>query len=230
MLLERRRFHADRLHDRIEAINVYSDGSPNTGLEFQGMLIDIFYRDDTARQLILPGSTLAYGLTDAISKGLALLWSLWLVCGPFKEDLRYALDKVVSIATDTGAEIHLLSMPDILDAFFCWISGGSLDQARAFVKHDLRLFPYALRISGWGHAWGNVMKAVALDTPRWPVFEKHMRAQTVFWKNKTWRNHVVTCLKKAGVDINYSIFDKNAGTLTKLRYETYAVVSARLLL
>jgi hypothetical protein len=229
MLLDRRRFLADRIHDRIEAINLYSDGSPNTGLEFQGMIMEVFYKDGTARRIILPGSTLAYGLADAVSKGLALLWSLWLVCGPSIENVQYVLNLVVSIATDTGAEIHLLSIPDIVRAFYCWISGKSLDEARAFVKHDQRLFPFALRISGWGHAWGNIMKGVAKDTPRWLVLEKHMRAQTIFWKNKTWRQHVATCLKRAGVDdIDDSILNKHAGSLTKLRYETYAVVTERL--
>ena len=41
-LLGRRRFHADRLLDLIIAINLWSDASPNCGLEFQGMVCGIW--------------------------------------------------------------------------------------------------------------------------------------------------------------------------------------------
>ena len=41
ILLDRREFHADRLFDQIEAITLFSDASPNCGLEFQGMICDM---------------------------------------------------------------------------------------------------------------------------------------------------------------------------------------------
>ena len=58
------------------------------------MMADVFRTNGDARRIILPGSALAYGMADAIMKGIALLWSIWLLVGPYIEDVRYFLDKV----------------------------------------------------------------------------------------------------------------------------------------
>ena len=81
-LLERRQFHADMKTDRIAAINLQTDASPVTGAELQGMVAEFIHRDKTVRQTILPGSTLHYGHCDAIAKAIALVWAVWLICGP----------------------------------------------------------------------------------------------------------------------------------------------------
>ena len=73
MSITRRMFHKWRQDDAVKAINVYSDASPVVGVELQGMLIDVALKNGETVRLILPGSTLAYGHTDTISKGVALL-------------------------------------------------------------------------------------------------------------------------------------------------------------
>jgi len=83
MLLQRREFKADRLEDRIAAIQLFTDSSPTAGVELQGMVMEVVQRSLHVRRTILPGSTLAYGQFDAVSKGVVLLYALWLVSGPF---------------------------------------------------------------------------------------------------------------------------------------------------
>ena len=159
MLLHRRQFHADRVHDRIDAIQLFSDSSPNSGSEFQGMVADVHRKDKSFERLVLPGSTLAYySLCDAISKTIALVWAVWLVVGPDIDDMRYWFDKVVGVTTDFGIEVLTVTVPNILRAFVAWASGTPLMECMALVDHTERLLRNAIRISGWGHLLGNIMK------------------------------------------------------------------------
>ena len=83
MLIQRRELKADRECDRVLGCNMFSDSSPVTGEEFQGMILEVIDRDHNARTNILPGSTLVYGQFNATAKGMCLLFALWCVCGPF---------------------------------------------------------------------------------------------------------------------------------------------------
>jgi len=97
MLLERRLFHAEMVEDSIAAITVQSDASPVVGAELQGMVVEFIHRDATVRQSILPGSTLQYGHFDAVSKGIAFLWAVWLICGPLQVYLDHFFLKSVGL-------------------------------------------------------------------------------------------------------------------------------------
>ena len=79
-LIERRRFRADREFGTISGIQIYSDSSPVTGEELQGMLMDVCYKDGRGRRVTLPGSTLCYGQFGAIAKNVAVLLAICLVC------------------------------------------------------------------------------------------------------------------------------------------------------
>ena len=59
--LTRRQFQRWRKDDAIRSINIYSDASPVTGSELQGIIIDVNFKDNTIQRILLPGSTLAYG-------------------------------------------------------------------------------------------------------------------------------------------------------------------------
>jgi len=118
MSLMRRKFVVWRSKDLVEAINIYSDASPVTGTELQGMIIDICLKNGVFYRLVLPGSTLAYGHTDTLSKSVALVWALWLVAGPELEALQYACDKVRSFTTDFGVEMGLLGCSQHLRGLF----------------------------------------------------------------------------------------------------------------
>ena len=157
MLLERRQFHADRIADRISGLYLYTDGSPVTGEELQGMICDIVYKDRTNRRTALPGASLAYGLTSATMNSVALLWAIFLISGPSFEDMSYAIGHTwgITITTDFGTEINCSDVPNILRAFLLWQSGADLLACVPLVDYSSRLFANAIRVIGWGHSWGH---------------------------------------------------------------------------
>ena len=54
-------------------MHLYSDASPATGVELQGMILDIMYIDDTLDPFVLPGVCLAHGAFWFILQGLRAL-------------------------------------------------------------------------------------------------------------------------------------------------------------
>ena len=150
----RRMFQQWRADDVLKAINVYCDASPVVGVELQGMLIDVVLKNGEVNRMVLPGSTLAYGRTGTMSKGVGLLWAIWLIAGPTAGDVAWFCHNVRSLTTDFGVEMHLLDIPDIAEAMIRWAGGLPLHQARVWVKPDVRLFNRALRLAGWSHTMG----------------------------------------------------------------------------
>ena len=216
----RRWSHKWWAEDDIRAINVYSDASPVVGVELQGMLVDIVLKSGEVERLILPGSTLAYGFTDTMSKGVALLWGIWLIAGPTAEDVTWFCYHVRSMTTDFGVEMHLLDVPDIVSAMVAWAGGRPLHTLGPLVKPDSRLFERALRIAGWSHTLGGVMKGVAEGMPQWPSSLEQMRHLVKFYKNNTHRNHIRRKLKsRLRPEVDKQLIHFTAG-FAKWRYET----------
>lgn len=218
MLITRRLFRQWRKDGVIKCISVYSDASPVVGVELQGMLIDVVFKDDTMIRMVLPGSTLAYGHTSTVDKGVALLWALWLVAGPTADDVLWICSKVRSLTTDFGVEMHLLDMPDISEAFVVWAGGRPLRDARLLVRPDRRLFRYALRLAGWSHTLGGIMKTVGEHFPDWPSILNRLRSLCKFYKNNSYRAHIRRRLDLPP-DQDKSLVHFTAG-FAKWRYET----------
>ena len=225
--LTRRLFRQWRHDDAIKSIHVYSDASPVVGTELQGMIIDIVFKSGSMERLILPGSTLAYGHCSATDKGVALLWALWLVAGPQEQDLVYACGHIRSLTTDFGVEHHLLEIPDITRAFIAWVGGEPVHKLRHLVQRDTRLFWRALRVAGWSHALGNIMKELAEGMGQWPLFIKFLRALCKFFRNTSYRQHIARALRH--VEGIAAMMKKgfNANFL-KWRYETVVNVMREL--
>ena len=160
-LIERRIWASEMANDEVSTINAYSDSSPVTGSEVQGMLCDIFKKDNTIRRVTLPGATLSYGQCDAISKMIAFLWAAWLCFGPTLESMVYFVEHLTCWTTDFGQEVKAVETPDCLRAFIFWINGASLEAVRPMVNYSRRLFYKALRMGGWSHGVSNIMKRVA---------------------------------------------------------------------
>jgi len=169
-LMWRRQFAADRKLDRILHITLNSDSSPTTGQEIQGQVVDIVYRDKSHRNIVLPGASLCYGHLDAMNKTTGLLHAVWLIAGPDLPAMSYFISKVRCICTDMGVEMHILDSPDILQALLAWMSGKELVTCAALVRTDRRLYWMALRISGWSHSMGNLLKTILNRCERWPAF------------------------------------------------------------
>ena len=224
--LTRRQTHEWRRTSAVRSINVYSDASPVVGEELQGMIVDInLYNGETTR-LILPGSTLAYGHADTISKGVALVWALWLVAGPSADDVRWFCSLVRSLTTDGGVELHLLEIPDMIDAVIERIGGRPIDELRPFVHQDRRMFPKAMRLLGWSHQKGNIIKKVAGQFRKWPKFLGHMRVCCKTLRNETYRTHIRRNARELLPTPN-SLRYFTAG-FAKWRYETVPVVLTQL--
>ena len=194
MLLLRRFFEACYKFDTLFSVNIWSDSSPASGEELQGMVIDVLVTDGTSERIVLPGSTLPYGLFDAVSKSIAVLHALWCICGPRHAVLQYVLRKVMSVTTDFGTEIHTLEMVDCSLAYCKWMEGHPADSLLQYVDVSQRWLPFAVRISGWSHTWGNIAKQVAESCVCWESVLNKVRAMVGFFHVVSWRKHIIKAL------------------------------------
>lgn len=216
--ITRRMFKQWRQEGVVKAINVFSDASPVVGTELQGMLVDVVLTNGEVHRIILPGSTLAYGHTGTMGKGAALLWAIWLIAGPTADDVQWFCYNVRSFTTDFGVEMHLLDLPDFIEAMVAWAGGRPLDRVGPLIKPDSRMFRRALRLAGWSHTMGGVMKGTAEGMPQWPTSLTHMRVVCKTYKNATYRRHIRRKLDLSPEE-DRSMISFTAG-FAKWRYET----------
>ena len=158
MAVERRIFHEEMETDAVESIHCYSDASPVTGSEIQGMIAELVLRDGRLRRVALPCGSLSYGHFDDVNKGMCFLFGVWMVFGPLLKHMEYFCSKVLSWTTDFGVEMLSVLLPGVLVAFLAWNSGTLLQLCAPLVDFSVRCFPRSLRIAGWSHGLGNVMK------------------------------------------------------------------------
>jgi hypothetical protein len=159
MLLRRRWFNeliTERPND-VLAFFLYTDGSPVSGTELQGMLLDYISRSKEVMTLVLPGVALAYGAYGVLSKAFALLWALFLVIGPWAFGITFVLDRIRGTTTDMGNELGLPDVPNLVAGFLKHITGVSLAEIRGTIDLSTRLFKRCLRLDGWSHRFGNLM-------------------------------------------------------------------------
>jgi len=175
MLLERREFKVWMKDDAIRSIHLYSDASPVVGVELQGMLIDVVLKNGEIVRRTLPGSQLSYGACGVASKGIAFLWAVFLTCGPERESLEYCMSKLVSATTDNGTEVNLVIIPDIMQQFYAWMRGTPIEEIKAPEVEGTRLMKETLRIIGFGHTTGGIMKEIAEADPDYPKYLEQMR-------------------------------------------------------
>ena len=178
MNIERRIWHQEVADDAVEMVNCYSDSSPVVGMELQGMLADIVRKDGAIRRVVLPGGSVFYGNQDAIAKTMVCLWAAWLVFGPLLEHMQYFVDHVRCWTADSPVESYSIELPDCLHAFLAWVAGTALEDCRPLANHTRRLFYRSLRIAGWNHVVGNLMKKVAKTYASWPEILEALRLLT----------------------------------------------------
>ena len=109
--------------------------------------------------------------------------------------------------------------------------GGKLsDMPR--VLRTTRLLPYCLKIGGWSHTCGNIMRDVVTTTQRWPVYLTWLRALCRFLKKRHYRRHFKRwILQIHGVDPGTDL-DHFSADFAKWRFETvhtvlFAIVKIR---
>jgi len=227
LLLHRRELHADAKTDNLVAVSLFSDASPTTGTEVQGMVLDLLRRDGSTDRIVLPGCTLLYGMFDAVSKAVALLHAIWMLAGPDYETVAYVLSKVVSITTDFGCEVKTLEMVDCVYAYCKWMEGFEMMDVRKHVRRDRWWLPNAIRLGDWSHTMGSIMKLTAESWVGWPRKLDQVRCMVVFLRNRSWRAYAKKTLKldpPEGLDLD--ALDHFHEQVAKWRYETVAVVFA----
>ena len=97
---------------------------------------------------------------------------------------------VRSFTTDFGNELHILEVPDVVSALVLWVDGVDLSRLRFKVRHECRLFAKAMRIGGWSHTMGNIMKSLASRFKDWPQNLSSMRSICKVFRNLTYRDHI----------------------------------------
>ena len=204
----------------VKAVTVYTDASPTTGEELQGMVVEIYTRrpNPAMRREILPGSTLSYGHYNAVAKTVVLLYGLWLMGGPLYCDIAWLISVVYGVCTDFGTEQHTVEVPDIVRSLLAWMSGKPLAECRTLINFDRRLLWRALRVGGWGHAVGNLMKNLCEKDPLWTRYRPRLQDICSLMRNKTWRSNIKRRLPP-GVPEPERL-DHFSASLAVWRYET----------
>ena len=221
MAIDRREFQSiiRTRSDELDSAHCYSDGSPVTGKELQGMVVDLVNLAGNVVRYILPGVMLHFGGTALIDKVLAFVWAIILVVGTNLNDLKFFFSRVYSFTTDMGTELGIPSFFNIAVAYLRRLQGMSLESAANLIDINSRLLPCCLQITGWGHLFGNLMKSYVKRHPRWPQFETHLRNMCKFFRNETYRLHLARVLPAAKAAL-----ERFKASLAKWRYETAAVV------
>jgi hypothetical protein len=173
-------------------------------------------------RVTLPGASLGYGHTDSVNKTAVCLMSLWLLFGPDIAMMRRVTRTVRCVTTDFGVEVKTVDAPDILDAWFARQCGATPDTCRGLVDSTKRLFPLSLRIYGWSHCFGNLMKYIAKSHPKWPEILDSSRGLCSFFKVQQWRDHLVDMNFGKGIDL--APLQHWTASFAKWRYETISEV------
>ena len=142
-------------------------------------VFDMVYADGTLDKKTLPGSALPYGAYGLANICFSFIWSMYLLVGPVYHHLCFLLGKVRSVTTDMGTEIGFIDCPNFVDAFLRRLQGEPL--ASLQVDKESRLLPNAVRMSGWSHMFGNLMKFCTRCITCWPNCLPLVRALCKFF-------------------------------------------------
>ena len=117
----------------------------------------------------------------------------------------------------------LLDLPDLTLAFIAWAGGRPLHDCHDLVDFSKRLMPNCVRIAGWSHTFGGIMKSVANSLANWEEVIAQLRDLVSFFRNQTWRKHCVKCIGDRRANADKTLLSFNA-SFAKWRYETITVV------
>ena len=187
-LLERREWaEIVKAPSKLVSLHLFADGSPVTGYELQGMLVDFCFADGRIERRCLVAAALSYGRCSALDKLLAFLWAGWLMAGPSETSFLLFLSFFASATTDLGTESHMLDLPDISRCFFAMLCGMSLDAAALKIDRMCSSLGHAMLLPGWSHMMSNMMKYACTLGKQWPENLNRIRALSRFYRNGTWR-------------------------------------------
>jgi hypothetical protein len=222
MNLERRWFTdlAQNYREQVVSMHVFSDGSPVTGHQLQGMVLQICHLwAPFVTTLVMPGVMLHHSGTSHASKLFAFMWSLYLMVGASLPTLEWVLTMIRSITTDMGTELGLTDCPSILAAFMLWLGGAPVLTLKAAIDNSTRMFRRALKIPGWSHLFGNAMSYASKCIDIWPKLLDAIRALCRFFRNGSWRDDIIKQLAVVYAEAGRMLKNFSA-RIAKWRYET----------
>jgi hypothetical protein len=151
------------------AVNIYLfvDGSPQRrGLELFASTMDVIFPGGHHMRKIFPYIAPVLGM-DTLSKTTALLWQVFLLCGPCFHSIRRFCASVRSICSDMGTERNIYRHIDFLKDWF-WYVGCKLN--RNHIVDNARLFPRALGQPGWKHLWDLLLRRALCSLSFFPAW------------------------------------------------------------
>jgi hypothetical protein len=214
--------------DTLVSGHLFTDGSPVTGNELQGQILQLCFICGLIKTIVLPGVVMHYGSNSVIMKVVAFLWALYLILGPNEADMQWICSKMASVTSDMGTEFGFIDTPNFIHDFFERLRGVSMERLAGTVDPSSRLFPIAIRVSGWGHVFGKLMFYSTKHIATWPALLQAIRNLCAFFRNESWRREVIRLLKDEVPNISV-LLKSFRGKIAKWRYETLHVVFTSLL-
>jgi hypothetical protein len=187
--------------ETLQSAHVYTDASPVTGNELQGMLLELCFVCGLIQTIVLPGVMMHYGACAVVDKCVALLWALFLVVGPEFELLNFLVSMITSTTTDMGTELGVGDCPDILHTLLRRITGVPMAMLEGTTDGRSRLLKHSLKIAGWYHHFENLTEYDCNQIDRWPLILNCIRCLCKFFRNKGWMQALVVSLKSAFPDV-----------------------------
>ena len=135
----------------------------------------------TFHRRLLPCISLCPDMRDTLGKTMALLWAIWLACGPSWSNMKAFTSRVVGIITDLGVEHRIASMEDVLADFFWLIDPGHAVD----VEPGPRLWPFALCVPGWKHAWDLMLQKCLASQMWFPSWLSKFKKSIGFFRSKS---------------------------------------------
>ena len=154
------------------------------------MIMELAFVSGSVGRWVLPPCNLPYGFFGLLHKMIGLLWSLCLVLGPNPDKFKWFCSKVTSFTTDLGTEFGITNVPNLLPTFLRYNVGVPMAVASAFCTEGSKLFPKSIRLPGWGHTFGNLMKGAMKQFPSWPILVEHFRSICKAFRNPPWLDHL----------------------------------------
>lgn len=210
MLLSRKMLQT--MFDTCPNMNIYlfADASPQwRGLEMFAASMDIQDGQAILRRL-LPVLSLDRVQLDALGKVMALLWQVFLVCGPSYKVLKTFLRRVRAVVTDMGTERKMANFADCLPRFY-----SALDMGFSPPPSDGDLLPRALQIPGWKHLWDVVIRRALSSLSYFPSWIDKLKALISFLRQTTILDEIVRDLRRRGLEALASV-------LASGKYTTFA--------
>lgn len=177
------------------SVHIFCDASPQwRGIELFATTVDIVV-DGCLYRRLAPLVSLSKAQLDHHGKLGALLWQLFLMCGPTFEDMASFCRAVRSVTTDLGTERLLSDSPACLEPFFEKLDLGAPQPAG---DSSPFLFSRCLFMPGFRHVMDNVLQKGLCSMQGFPGFLQKLKSVVRFLRSELVVGEVCRSLERDG--------------------------------